>query len=75
VRAGLATYTDPNGRPAEIVLCLHDELLVHVAEQHAPAVAELVNRTLEQTATRWATGMGVRLVADISIVRRWSDAK
>jgi DNA polymerase I len=75
VRAGLATFTDPNGRPAEIVLCLHDELLVHVAEQHAPAVAELLNRALEQTATRWATGKGVRLVADVSIVRRWSDAK
>ena len=75
VRAGLATYTDLDGRPAEIVLCLHDELLVHVAEQHAPAVAELLVRALEQTAGRWATGSGVRLVADVSIVRRWSDAK
>jgi DNA polymerase-1 len=75
VRAGLATYSDLDGRPAEIVLCLHDELLVHVAEQHAPAVAELLVRALEQTAGRWATGSGVRLVADVSIVRRWSDAK
>jgi DNA polymerase I len=75
VRAGLATYTDPSGRPAEIVLCLHDELLVHVAERHAAALAELLTRALEQTAARWATGSGVRLVADVSVVRRWSDAK
>jgi DNA polymerase I len=75
VRAGLAPYTDPLGRPAEIVLCLHDELLVHVAEQHAAAVSELLVQSLEQTAARWARGSGVRLVADVSTVRRWSDAK
>jgi DNA polymerase-1 len=74
VRAGLATYTDSHGRPAEIVLCLHDELLVHVAEHHAPAAANLLIHALEQTAQRWARGSGVRLVADVSIVRRWSDA-
>jgi DNA polymerase-1 len=75
VRAGLTEFTDADGRAAEIVLCLHDELLVHVAEQHAPAVADLLVRALEQTAARWATGSGVRLVADVSVVRRWSDAK
>jgi DNA polymerase-1 len=75
VRAGLAAFTDPDARPAEIVLCLHDELLVHVAERHAPAVAELLVRALDQTAARWATGSGVRLVADVSVVRCWSDAK
>jgi DNA polymerase I len=75
VRAGLSAFTDAAGRPAEIVLCLHDELLVHVGEQHAAAVHELLLTALEQTAMRWATGSGVRLVADVSTVRRWSDAK
>ena len=75
VRAGLAAFTGPDGRAAEIVLCLHDELLVHVAEHHAPAVHELLLHALEQTSARWATGSGVRLVADVSVVRRWSDAK
>jgi DNA polymerase-1 len=75
VRAGLGAFTGADGRAAEIVLCLHDELLVHVAERHAPAVHELLLHTLERTAARWATGSGVRLVADVSIVSRWSDAK
>jgi DNA polymerase-1 len=75
VRAGLPAFIGPDGRPAEIVLCLHDELLIHVAEQHAPAVHQLLLHALEQTAARWATGSGVRLVADVSVVRRWSDAK
>ena len=58
-----------------IVLCLHDELLVHVPEQHAPRAADVMVRALDATAALWAAGSGVRFVADVAVVRRWSDAK
>jgi len=60
---------------AEVVLCLHDELLVHAPEQEADQVAALLHDVLGSTAARWAAGSGVRFVADVSVVRRWSDAK
>lgn len=60
---------------ARIVLCLHDELLVHVPDEHAQAVAALVGDCLGETAGRWAPGARVRFVADISVVRSWADAK
>ena len=77
VRAGLpAVVGDPgDGPPAGIVLCLHDELLVQVPEDRADAVAALLHTALDRTGDRWATGSGVRLVADVSVVSRWSDAK
>lgn len=59
---------------AEIVLCLHDELLVHVPERHGEAVAGLLEDCLQETATAWAPGSAVRFVADVAVVRRWSDA-
>ena len=60
---------------ARIVLCLHDELLVHVPEEHAARAAELLADCLAETAKRWAPGGRVRFIADISTVRCWSDAK
>ena len=60
---------------ARIVLCLHDELLVHVAEEHADAAAALVGDCLAETARRWAPRGDVRFIADISVVRCWADAK
>ena len=60
---------------AEIVLCLHDELLVHAPEGVATEVAALVDRSLTDAARRWARGAPVRFVADTSIIRRWSEAK
>lgn len=60
---------------ASIVLCLHDELLLHVPEDSAPSVAEVLDTTLRSTTERWAAGSAVRFVADVSVVRRWSDAK
>ncbi|MGH3659843.1 MAG: DNA polymerase, partial [Micromonosporaceae bacterium] len=59
----------------QIVLCLHDELLVHVPAVQAEAAADLLARVLDSTAGVWAAGSGVRFVADITCVRRWSDAK
>ena len=60
---------------ARIVLCLHDELLVHVPEGRAAQAAELVGDCLAETARRWAPGGPVRFIADISTVRCWADAK
>jgi DNA polymerase-1 len=60
---------------ARIVLCLHDELLVHVPAEHAPAAAQLLVDCLSETAGRWAPGGAVVFVADVSVIHRWSDAK
>jgi DNA polymerase-1 len=60
---------------ARIVLCLHDELLVHVPIEHAHAVARLVDACLQEAALRWAPDDSVRFVAEISTIQRWSDAK
>jgi DNA polymerase-1 len=60
---------------AEIVLCLHDELLVQVPEAAADEVAGLLHAVLTSTAQRWCAGSDVRFVADVVVVRRWSDAK
>lgn len=60
---------------AAIVLCLHDELLVHAPAAHAPAVADAMRGALTDAARRWTRGAPVRFVADVSIVERWSQAK
>jgi DNA polymerase-1 len=60
---------------ARIVLCLHDELLVHTPADQGDDVARLVDDCLQEAAHRWAPDRSVRFVADISILRRWSDAK
>lgn len=64
-------------RPLEgrIVLCLHDELLVHVPQERADEAAAVVDRALTDAARRWLGGEQVRFVSDTSIVRRWSEAK
>ncbi len=60
---------------ARIVLCLHDELLVHTQEGTAAEVEGLVLAALDDSARRWAGTDRVRFVADTSIIRRWSEAK
>lgn len=62
-------------RGARIVLCLHDELLVHAPADEAAAVAALVDDCLGEAAGRWAPGGAVRFVADTSVIERWSEAK
>jgi DNA polymerase-1 len=69
VRAGLA------GTGGEIVLCLHDELLLHVPESQATEATALLRTSLAHSAATWAAGSSVRFVVDIAVVRRWSDAK
>jgi DNA polymerase-1 len=58
-----------------IVLCLHDELLVHCPIEHGAAVSAIVEDCLREAAHRWAPGCGVRFISDTTIVRSWSDAK
>ena len=60
---------------ARIVLCLHDELLVHCPIEHGEAVSRIVEDCLREAAQRWAPGCGVRFMSDTTIVRSWSDAK
>ena len=60
---------------ARIVLCLHDELLVHCPREQADAVSRTVEECLREAACRWAPGCGVRFISDTTIVRSWSDAK
>lgn len=60
---------------AEIVLCLHDEVLVHVPAEAAPECAARVDRALTDAARRWLGSQDVRFVADVSVIERWSEAK
>ncbi|MET9023564.1 DNA polymerase [Actinopolymorpha sp. NPDC004070] len=69
VRTGLRPFG------GAIVLCLHDELLLHVPAEHAAAATALLTSALESTAAFWAAGSSVRFVADVSVVARWSEAK
>ena len=60
---------------AEVVLCLHDELLVHAPTVHGEAVAALVEAAIHEAAHYWSPDPAVRFVADVSIISRWSEAK
>ncbi|MGV1008770.1 MAG: DNA polymerase [Dermatophilaceae bacterium] len=58
----------------QIVLCLHDELLVHAPETMAPQAAWAVRVALRDSVRRWAGTEAVRFVADVSVVRTWGAA-
>ena len=62
---------------ARVVLCLHDELVVHTPAHAADATRDLVDACLQEAAARWAppTDTPVRFVTDTSIIERWSEAK
>jgi len=60
---------------AQIVLCLHDELLVHVPVEAADDTAAAVEEALTASSRRWTRSSDVRFVCDTSIIARWSDAK
>jgi len=70
VRARLA------GTGAGIVLCLHDELLVHAPLDVAGDVAAIVDAALAEAASRWRPAdCEVRFVTATSTLARWSDAR
>jgi len=60
---------------ARIVLCLHDELLVHVPIHAADEAAAAVDAALVASARRWTGSSTVRFVSDTSVIARWSEAK
>ena len=60
---------------AQIVLCLHDELLVHVPQENAEETRSRLELALTDSARRWTGSMQVRFVADASVIHRWSEAK
>jgi DNA polymerase I len=60
---------------ARIVLCLHDELLVHCPVACGEEVSRIVEDCLGEAARRWAPGSGVRFISDTTVVHCWSDAK
>lgn len=60
---------------AEIVLCLHDELLVHAPVDRVDAAVGVVRDSLSEAAYRWSPEPDVRFVADVSVVDRWSQVK
>ena len=68
VRAGLPALR------GQIVLCLHDELLVHVPRESADDAARLLVEALDRTAAWWAAGSGVRFVAEVGIGDSWAAA-
>jgi DNA polymerase-1 len=59
----------------QIVLCLHDELLVHVPLAHAEEARRTVEQALARASRTWAGTDQVRFFADTSVIRRWSEAK
>jgi len=62
------------GLDGQIVLCLHDELLVHVPAGRYEAARALLVDALNSTARWWAAGSAVRFVAEIGIGQSWADA-
>ncbi len=60
---------------ARIVMCLHDELLVHAPRQHAEEVSLIVEGALSEAARRWMPTSNVRYVAVARVIERWSEAK
>jgi DNA polymerase-1 len=68
VRAGLAALD------GQIVLCLHDELLLHVPDAAADDAAGLLRSSLAATARWWAAGSEVRFVAEVSSGASWAEA-
>ena len=60
---------------AEVVLCLHDELLVHVPEDRADEAALMVTNAVHEAAHYWSPEPEVRFVTDTQIIARWSEAK
>jgi DNA polymerase family A len=59
----------------QLVLCLHDELLLHVPAGDGDGTARLVGECLAETARRWAPDSRVRFISDTRVVSSWSDAK
>ena len=60
---------------ASVVLCLHDELLVHAPASKADEVSAVVGDAIGEAAHYWSPTPEARFLADISVIQRWSEAK
>ena len=58
----------------EVVMCLHDELVVQVPKESAGAASALLVDALAATAHWWAAGSAVRFVAEVAVGASWADA-
>ncbi|HEY5031156.1 MAG TPA: DNA polymerase, partial [Actinomycetes bacterium] len=58
----------------QIVLCLHDELLLQVPEDNAARAGDLLASTLAATAYWWAAGSPVRFVVEVATGTSWAEA-
>lgn len=67
-----ARISDPG---TSIVLCLHDELLVHTPVEAAETTKSELVRSLDEAAFRWHPKGDVRFVADASVIKSWAEAK
>jgi DNA polymerase-1 len=62
------------GLDGGIVLCLHDELLLHVPSTAADAAVALLHAALASTASWWAHGSAARFVASVNVGTSWVEA-
>jgi DNA polymerase I len=58
----------------QIVLCLHDELLLQVPAENAARAGDLLASTLAATAHWWAAGSPVRFVVEVATGTSWAEA-
>lgn len=62
-------------REARLVMCLHDELLIHARAVHGVEIAAIVESALPEAAAFWQRGTPVKFVADARVIDCWSQAK
>lgn len=58
-----------------LVMCLHDELLVHAPRTTGDEVASIVESALPEAAAYWQPGTRVSFVAEARLIDCWSQAK
>lgn len=58
-----------------VVLCLHDEILVHVPADQAKEVSGVVADAVTEAAHFWSPTDQVRFLAQVSVISLWSQAK
>jgi DNA polymerase-1 len=58
----------------QIVLCLHDELVIHAPAEHLEVASQILRDSLAATTRWWAAGSAVRFVADIASGESWAAA-
>jgi len=62
------------GLDGQIVLCLHDELLVHVPSSHTDAAVAMLHQALASTVRWWSAGSDARFIAEVGTGASWADA-